>query len=165
MWQAVLWESGVLWCLFRSDWIDTERLSSRTERHLKAACQGSQGKTACFDGVQHTARQKKILHKCEPLPWKTWHMKREGSKRIRISIRPFICPSVRPACLPAFCLFGSWCIALFLPQTEEDLLPALLPGFQEARSTGLRAAHKTFTSVYFRAPTPTSAGGVWRLFV
>lgn len=127
---------------------------------LKQHIRGRLGKTACFDGVQHTARQKKILQKCEHHPSKTWHIKRQGSKRIRIAIRPFICPSV----LPAFCLFGTCCVSLFLLQ-KEDLLPALLTGFQEARSCGLRAAHKTFTPVYFRALTPTFATGVLRRFV
>lgn len=88
-------------------------------------------------------------------------MKHKGSKRIRISILPFICPSV----LPAFCLFGICCISLFLLQKEQDLLPELLTGFQGGRSCGLRAAHKTFTPVCFPALTPTFAAGVWRLFV
>lgn len=89
-------------------------------------------------------------------------MKRKGSKRIRTSIRPFICPSV----LPAFCLFGSCCVSLLLLQKEEDLSPALLTGFQETRvAVAYGAAHKTFTPVYFRAPTPTFAASVPRLFV
>lgn len=155
---------GVATAFCRSDWIDSVgRLRSRTEAHLKAAHQRQAGgEAAGFDGVQHTARQMKILQKREPLPWKTWHAKRKGSKRIRISIRPFICLSVRPACLPAFCLFGSCCVSLLL-RNEEDLSPASLTGFQEPCSRGSRAAHETFTPVCFRAPT--FAASVPRLLV
>lgn len=118
------------------------RRIEREWKHIsKQHIRGGLGETGCFDRAQHTARQMKILQKCEPLPWKTWHMKREGSERIRISIHPFIYLFIRPSALTSFCLFSSCCIFL---QEEEDPLHRIINRIPRAEQPWLRGSASNF---------------------